>query len=304
MIRKRNLPVYLLILLLAILFLFLYNKIKIVTIPIELYSNSIVVPTTINGITYNFLLDTGAPTSISDDIFKNLKSEVKDSVEGVDFYGNKKWVKRTIIPRLKLGSFDVNNITVGVVRPMQNFKDSNLFIDGYLGSDAFNNLIITIDTKNKQFSLSKSIFNIKHRKTKCLKFETFELQKTPLFLISFSDGSCLDTALFDTGCNDFVYKIKMDSYNKLISNNIIKIENIIDTLTTKDNNSGLFGKQNDTINYVARIDSVSIGKLKMFGFPVTTFSSDLHSVIGAPFLNYGIGTFDFKKKVFYYELYE
>lgn len=306
MIRKRTLVIFLpiLIVLISISF-FLHNRFKVITIPIELYSDFIVVPTTINGITYHFLLDTGAPTCISEDLFKKLKLEVKDSVNGVDFYGNKKWVKQTTISSLQLKNFEINNKTVSVVKVLQPFKYKKIVIDGYLGSDAFTNLIIKIDTKNKQLKISKSHFNMKHEKNSSLKFNTLGGQNTPLLLISYSDGSCQDTAIFDTGSRR-LYEIKMDSYKKLIANNSIKKENIMGTVASKnDYSSGLFGKHSDTtINYYAKIDSVSIGKIVMHGFPVLTLSNKHYSVIGAQFLNYGIVTFDFKNKAFYFEQYK
>lgn len=305
MIRKRTLVIFLpiLVLLISISF-FLHNRFKVITIPIELYSDFIVVPTTINGITYNFLFDTGAPTCISEDLLKKLKLEVKDSVNGVDFYGNKKWVKQTTISNLQFKEFEINNKTVSIIKVLQPFKHKKILIDGYLGSDVFANLIIKIDTKNKQLKVSKSHFNMKHGKTIAVKFSTYGSQNTPLLLTSYSDGSCQDTTMFDTGSNR-LYGIKMDTYNKLISNNSIKKENIIGTVASNDNySSGLFGKHNDTtINYFAKIDSVSIGKLEMHGFPVLTLSNKHYSVLGAQFLNYGIVTFDFKNKVFYFEQY-
>jgi hypothetical protein len=308
MIRKRTLVIFLPILVLLILIsisFFLHNRFKVVKIPIELYSDFIVVPTTINGITYHFLLDTGAPTCISEDIFKKLKLEVKDSIKGTDFYGNQKWVKQTTISSLQLKNFEINNRTVSVIKVLQPFKHKKTVIDGYLGSDAFNNLIIKIDTKNKQLKISKSLFNMKHEKTISVKFNTFGSQNTPLLLTSYSDGSCQDTAIFDTGSR-ILYEIKMDSYNKLISNNSIKKENIMGTVASQDNySSGLFGKHNDTtINYFAKIDSVSIGKIVMHGFPVLTFSNKHYSVIGAQFLKYGIVTFDFKNNLFFFEQYK
>lgn len=306
MIRKKNLVIYssIFVLLLSIS-LSLYNRLKVVTIPIELYSDFIVVPTTINGITYHFILDTGAPTCISEDIFKKLKLEVKDSIKGSDFYGNQKWVKQTTISSLQVNNFEINDRTVSVVKVLQPFKHKKMVIDGYLGSDVFANLIIKIDTKNKQLKVSKSHFNLKHGKTSSVKFNTLGSQNTPLLLTTYSDGSCQDTAMFDTGSRR-LYEIKMDSYNKLISNNSIKKENIIGTVASQDNySSGLFGTHNDTtINYFAKIDSVSIGKLVMHGFPVLTCSNKHYSVIGAQFLSYGIVTIDFKNKVFFFEQYK
>lgn len=306
MIKKRNLVLYspILLLILSITYL-LYNKLKVVTTPIELYSDYIVVPTIINGTSYHFILDTGAPTCISEDIFKKLKLEVKDSINGTDFFGNKKWVKQTRISSLQINNFEINDIKVSVVKVVQPFKYKKMVIDGYLGSDAFTNLIIKIDTKNKFLKISKSHFNLKHGKTSSVKFSTLGTQNTPLLLTTYSDGSYQDTAIFDTGSRR-LYDIKMDSYKKLISNNSIKKENIIGTVTpTDDYSSGLFGKHNNTaINYYAKIDSVSIGKLVMHGFPVLTCSNKDYSVIGVQFLKYGIVTFDFKNKIFYFEQYK
>lgn len=306
MIIKRDLVIFLPILALILSIPFsIYNRLKVITIPIELYSDFIVVPTTINGITYNFILDTGAPTCISEDLFKKLKLEVKDSIKGIDFYGNQKWVKQTIISSLQVNDFEINDRTVSIIKVLQPFKHKKMVIDGYLGSDAFINLILKIDTKNKKLKVSKSDFNMEHGKTFSVKFNTFGTQNTPLLLTSYSDGTYKDTAMFDTGSSR-LYQIKMDSYNKLISNNSIKKKNIIGTVASQDNySSGLFGKHNDTaINYFAKIDSVSIGKLVMHGFPVLTSSKIHYSIIGAQFLEYGIVTFNFKNKVFFFEPYK
>src|SRR5690606_39207957 len=49
-------------------------------IPVEVYRHSIVVPITIEGKTYSFQLDTGAPTSISQELYFELCLNTIDSV--------------------------------------------------------------------------------------------------------------------------------------------------------------------------------------------------------------------------------
>jgi hypothetical protein len=275
-----------------------------VEVPIELYGATIIVPTTINGVTYRLLFDTGAPTSVSEEVCHNHALELIDSTEAVDMYGNKQWVKRALLPRLKLNGLTVRHLPVGVVKPRQDLSSLKVVIDGYLGCDAFKRAVLSIDTKHKRLRLARSLFHFSHHRDKGALFETLGTQYTPLFVSSFSsDSSCRDTAIFDTGCTSYLYKMKMTTFNRLMGKGVIQREQVLDTLEVHDNSAGMFGPQRDTLNFVAKADSVMMGKLTLYGLPVVTYTSDRLSIIGAPLLIYGVGTFDFRKKVFYFDPY-
>ena len=67
-------------------------------VPVEVYGSSVIVPVIIGDHSYNFQLDTGAPTSISPNLFEIIGTDVIDSAQMEDFYGNRAWVKRTVVP--------------------------------------------------------------------------------------------------------------------------------------------------------------------------------------------------------------
>ncbi|OPZ98686.1 MAG: hypothetical protein BWY72_00715 [Bacteroidetes bacterium ADurb.Bin416] len=282
----------------------LYQRWRVVEVPIELYGATIIVPTTINGVTYRFLLDTGAPTSVSAEIFNKHALEPIDSVEGVDLYGNKQWVRRALLPQLKLNGFTVKQLPVGVVKPRQDLRSLHVVIDGYLGCDAFKQAVVSIDTKHKRLRLARFLFPFSRHREKSISFETYGVQYTPLFRTDFSsESSCRDTVIFDTGCTSYLYKMKRATFNWLMTKGVIKKEQVLDTLGVHDNSTGMFGPQRDSLNFVAKADSVMMGKLTLYGLPVVTYTSDRLSIIGAPLLIYGVGTFDFKKKRFYFNPY-
>jgi len=52
----------------------IYEEVKV-----NVYGNSIVIPIIINGESYNFRLDTGAATSISEELFNTFGLPVKDT---------------------------------------------------------------------------------------------------------------------------------------------------------------------------------------------------------------------------------
>jgi len=109
------------LLILSVVCYALYQRWRVVEVPIELYGATIIVPTTINGVTYRLLFDTGAPTSVSEEVCHKHALELIDSTEAVDMYGNKQWVRRALLPRLKLNGFTVRHLTVGVIKPRQDF---------------------------------------------------------------------------------------------------------------------------------------------------------------------------------------
>ena len=123
-------------------------------IPIEVYSSAIVVPVVIAGKTYNFQLDTGAPTTISPQIFSDLGLAITDSINGYDYYGNTAWAKNTPVPAMQIGKSSFSHIKSSVIRPIQWLQICDERIDGYLGSTFLSDKVLMIDIKNKVITIT------------------------------------------------------------------------------------------------------------------------------------------------------
>ena len=165
-------------------------------VPVEVYSSSIIIPVSIGENTYNFRIDTGAPTGISNKIFSSIGANVIDSLQMRDIYGNIAWVKRTIIPEIHIGNSRFKHISAGIVRPIQDLKSCNIEIDGYLGSDFFSDKILSIDIKHSEVIITNYLEKLTIDKSKALAIDFVLRQKTPLLPVHIT-GHEYENVIFD-----------------------------------------------------------------------------------------------------------
>jgi len=126
------------------------------SIAIEVHRGLIFVPVEINGEKYNFLFDTGAPTSISEQLQEKYKFKVVSESHIVDTDQNRKKVDWVKIDSLKIGTipfldqvafagdFDANSIL------------KCLNIDGIIGSNLMQFCNWTVDQDNNVLSFYSS----------------------------------------------------------------------------------------------------------------------------------------------------
>jgi predicted aspartyl protease len=174
----------------------------------------------IGGKMYNFLIDTGAPTLISEEIFQALDLNVHHVWFVTDGDNKTKIEKFTIVPEIKIGNIRFKDI--GSVVKLIETKELNYFgIDGIIGANMLAKLFCEFDYQNSQitFHKNKSTFN-----TKKIDFVwDFDpkSQKTPMI-----NGGIFDKKYdftFDTGSNGFIdindeyenFKLKVNK-NKII----------------------------------------------------------------------------------------
>ncbi len=282
-----------------------FNNNQVQEIEVAVYSNSILVPLTIGGKVWNFLLDTGSPTFISPNLSKELKLQTfNDSISALDYYGNSRKIATTIIPELTLSNTKYKNIKASITRPIQNFKPCDREIDGYLGSDFFAEKVLQIDIKNQMIRISNSIdkFDLKEHRASSFDFLS-EKQNTPLIYIYYPGGKAVEQVMFDTGSNNYFYRMRKSTLTQLLEADILTPSHIVDSLDHTANGAGAFGKQKDSINFQLELDTIEFIGTKITNCPGTTFNGGIKSVAGAPFLNLGIVTLDYKNRKFYFRPY-
>lgn len=274
----------------------IYEKVKV-----DVYGNSIVIPIIINGKTYNFRLDTGAPTSISEELFNIFGLIVKDTSSSYDYYGNHKLVKSSIISEIQIGKTKFSKIRIGIMRPIQDLEICGVKIDGCLGSDFFGDKILSIDIRNREIIFTNRLRCLDLDKKDAKKINFFGTQKTPQVPIYFTSKNAIEYVWFDTGSTNYLYRLTSSVFNKMLKDSLISGNDII--YTHKNIGRGQFGLQKDSINYVVLFDSIKICNTDILNCTASTFSSEGNSNLGAPLLEKGLVTIDYINGYFYFNRY-
>ncbi len=280
---------YLIILFLGIGYFFLRESRT--EIPFRWYGNSIIVEVWIDGKVYNFILDTGAGTTVAQWVADSLMLEDKDSIMVVDYYNNTKTFVQTLLPRIEVGGIQRNDFLALKCRPIQSFKHCDISIDGYLGLDYFGDRIVTIDSENQKLIIKDIPV------TFMINRDSYSFEKlsgrTPAFAVKLRvDGRVANEhVILDTGSGNFYYRMSLNTFHKMWKDSFITQSNIVDTIY---NNSGrgVNGAQQDCVNYVVQFDTINILGFDYYNLRVTTAGMSGRSVIGSPILKHSIVTID------------
>lgn len=174
-----------------------------INIPFSFEQNLPFVIIKINDKSYKFLLDTGAPTVISEELFADLK--LKPRFENIlrDSQGNSQKEKFVSIPEMQL--YDLTFLHIGaVVTDLKKTQEIRcLEIDGILGANQMAKAIWEIDYKNQIIRISDNFENFDLRNLAyTLNFTPKKVQKTPLIKSKINHTECYLT--YDTGANNFL----------------------------------------------------------------------------------------------------
>lgn len=263
------------------------------TIPYEEIKEKIIIDAVIDGITYKFMLDTGAPMIIFKKLSKELNLAKVNNLEIKDQSNKKDTMSTVILPKIKIGEVTFNNIPTLV-------SDDSLFecfgIDGFIGSNVFRNSAVQFSSKNKTVTITDSPKRLK-LKTKPSKL-FLNPQSNPYIWIEHKDKNFngREQLLFDTGMDGF-YDISMPIYKKH-SEKMTHLNVIAKSSGTYS--MGIHGNADITENYKFLLPELTINNVD-FKNVTTETTYDNNSRIGATLLKYGIVTIDYKKKKFYFE---
>ena len=264
-----------------------------VEIPFEFVNSKIIVPVNIGGKTYRFLFDTGAPTIISEELFKTLETTFLNTISVSDANQNKDVLKVVSVPKLIFGTIKFQNIPV-LVHAINSSEVFSCFkIDGFIGSNMLRNTIVQIDLNNKIIKLTDNKKRLNLNKKKSEKLKLLGVQSSPYIWIRFNE-KVKEQVLIDTGMSGF-YDISHKNFNILQKENLFKVIN-----TSHGAKSfGLFGGAEKKEQKRLLVPNLLFSNSNFTNL-VTTTTNDTNSRIGAKLLNHGIITIDFKNKRFYF----
>ena len=256
--------------------------------------DKIFVPVEIQGITYKFILDTGAPNIISKEINDLINPKLIKKIPVTDASGKKENLNVVALENLKLGNIAFENTATLVYDINSNPIFQCLGIDGFIGSNMLRNSILQIDLERNKIRLTDNKRNLNLNKKNSNKIKFIGSQSSPYLWIKLEGkDSGKEQVLIDTGA-DGLYDISKKNYK------IFEKENIFSEIGQSKGASSvsLFGDVPIENHLRLHLPFIKINGLTIKNC-ITRTTNDNNSRIGSEILKYGIITIDFKNKRFY-----
>lgn len=265
------------------------------SLPYENINGKIIVNVNINGKFYRFILDTGAPTSISSRLFNEINPNIISTIPITDANNKKDSLLVVRLNNIKLGDVDFLNIPTLVIKEnpiLDCFK-----VDGFLGSNLLRNSIIQFNNTKKELTITSDNKNLTLNSKSATNL-ILDNQSSPIISIFLgSKKKVKEQLLLDLGMNGF-YDLSLSHFNFFKKNEAFQILGS----ANGSNSMSLFGTNNDFLQHLLFIPQIELNGNKILNVTTIT-TSDNNSKIGSKILEYGTVTIDYKNKKFYFEPY-
>ncbi len=266
-------------------------------ISFELEHGKIVVPVNINGQSYRFLLDTGAPNIISKRVANTINPTTKKDINVVDANNKTQNMEIVPLPEMRLGSLQFEK-GVAIVVDLDNHPVLKCYrLDGFVGSNFFKNAVLQVDYAAKKLRISHTVKSFSPS-SKGFAMQLVGQQLAPYIALEHQSEGCnegSEFALLDTGMDGFY-----DLSNRVYAD--FKKREVVKTLaeTTGVVSLGLFEKSEPTPHRLVQIQKMKINGTTFTNI-ITETTDDDNSRIGLDAFKLGKVTLDFHKKKWYYE---
>ncbi|PQJ32286.1 hypothetical protein BST92_10270 [Nonlabens arenilitoris] len=246
--------------------------------------NFALIDVVINHKTYTFLVDTGAPTVISNQIYRDLNVDSAHNTNVKDSQGQSNNQEVVIVPEIKIGNLLYYDIGAIVADLRDVFEFNCMEIDGIIGANQMAKSFWKFDYQNKEITITDQLDNFDISSYRdSLQFYT-SAQKTP-YVIGFVNG-VKTSFTFDTG---FAGHIDVDS-------DIADFKESIGYVKYGSSSVGLYNVKDSTSTRTIKTDSLKIGSIKM-GQQIVEL--DHGSLIGNDFMNKHDVIIDWSSNIIY-----
>ncbi|MCH4553348.1 retropepsin-like aspartic protease [Aestuariibaculum lutulentum] len=266
------------------------------SIPIEIVKNKIILPVDIQGKTYRFILDTGAPNVISNELKEILNTSKTKTISITDANGKQNQLELILLDKLKIGTVEFTK-TPTLIYDLNADPVFKCFkVDGFIGSNLLRHSILQINMKSKKILITDDSKNLELNKSEALEIQFIDNQSSPYIWINLEGKQkARERILVDTGMSEF-YNIALENFKLLNTKEIFKIKG----KSTGASGVGLFGTQPINEQYKVLTPILKLNHVIFENVPAQT-SNDNNSKIGTKLLQKGITTIDYKNKKFYFE---
>lgn len=268
-------------------------------VPYEELKSKLIIPVQIEGKTYRFLFDTGAPNLIGHSLNDQIHTNEINSIQVKDANDSKRPLQVIEIPMLEIGGVFFKNSPAIVNDSSSNFLFDCLQIDGIIGSNLVRNAIVQIDSKKRQIKISNREDQLGLSGMKSLDMALSKGQSSPYLWISLKgQGKAKEQVLFDTGAQGF-YDLSFHNFQTLDD------LQVFDQVETAHGYKGLglFGVAEPSLHYRVLVPEISLLGT-VFENVISISTTAVKSRMGADILKYGKVTLDYKHQKFYFEPFE
>jgi hypothetical protein len=263
------------------------------TVPYQNINEKIIVSVKIKGKAYKFILDTGAPTTISKKIFDELSP---DPITKIPITDINQITDSLLVVQLKdiaIGDVAFTNIPALVANDNPFFQCFEA--DGFIGSNLLRELIIQFNNNELHFIITdnENKLSLNPKRSSAL---FLDKQSSPVITVSLKNKKrASEQLLLDLGASGF-YNVSLNHFRIFDKYKIFKV-----TGKARGNNTiGVFELAQDTTQYRLLLPEMRINGTKILNVSTETTVSD-NSRIGSQILEYGTVTIDYKNKRFYFE---
>jgi hypothetical protein len=258
---------------------------------IEFENKMVIVPVTIDGVVYKFILDTGAPTVLSKEIADKLNLKNTSSVASADAHKNKSSMSFAKVGDITIDSLKFINQGAAVYDFSLNKELSCFTFNSIVGANLMKDAIWQIDIQNKIIRITNDIKKLRIPETAVnFKFNQ-QLTGTPMADITVN-GVKIKNVTIDYGSGSGI---------DLVSEKLIKKIHEDKTRFIRIygyNSMGLYGGNNDT-SFVFENDPLLAGN--NLGSQKISLRKKGISTIGTQILKNYIVTFDWSESMVYME---
>jgi hypothetical protein len=269
-----------------------------VRIPCQIFNKKFIVEVIMNGKLRKFIIDTGAPLTISEELCDEMKFPILNNVILSDANGIESTdsVKVVLTSDINIGGIIFNDIPA-LVENMEGF--SCLGVDGVIGSNLLRNSIIQFNLNEKTIVLADNIPNNSFLDKGVSTQIQLDSTSKPIITIALFDEEAKIYAthevLFDTGDDDF-YTVSLRDYNFFEE----KLTGFFKKYAEAEGaNSITYNGVVDQYHYLLKIPELSVNGVS-FKNVVAQTTHDSASRIGSSVLDAGTVTLDYINKVFYF----
>lgn len=256
----------------------------------------IIIPVKIEGTTYDFLFDTGAPNLITKSLSEKISSRLLDEISVRDANDSRRMLKVVSIPVISIGSTQFEDIPTIVNDPTSNFILDCFGVDGIIGSNMMRKSVVHIDSENFVLSVSNEPSHFGVSELEAIELSLSKAQSSPYMWIRLKGGGkAREYVLFDTGMHGF-YDMSIDNYEKL--KELVAFQGEESGKGSKS--IGLFNSVESDTHFRVTIPEIEVGSSGFKNVKTITMSAD-RSRIGSELLDFGKVTIDYKNSKLYFE---
>lgn len=264
-------------------------------IPLEDRLGYAIIPVTIAGQTYDFMIDTGAPNVISRELFEALDLQAKTSMTIIDSQGERENADLVKVPIIRIGQVAFRNTAAAVIDLNANETLACLEIDGIVGANLMRLAKWQIDLADAEarFTDDLSRFNIKTEQVYRLPFFT-NLLGTPYVGFSLYDVRVPGGVTIDFGSNGYLTLPRKTL--AAVDSPEVKVVRSFGV-----NSIGVFNTLHfDTTEY-AMIPSLSLGDLNLEETIVEFTAESEANTLGTDFFEHYTTTLDWEQETLFLE---